>query len=124
MAAGRKATKATTALALALGWAVAAPGMVAAAGSGAGDACEIELPEGSYMTQRIETIGRFERLPEACLKSLVTECSHTAEIMILDVDVAAVCSMGYEALLRKSFGGDYHAMLAWWRAERASRGRR
>jgi hypothetical protein len=28
------------------------------------------------------------------------------------------CSLGHEALLRRVFGGDFNALLAWWRSQR------
>ena len=33
-------------------------------------------------------------------------------------DEAALCSIGFEALKKRKFGGDFNAMLAWWRLHR------
>jgi hypothetical protein len=63
----------------------------------------------------------MERLPEHCLKSLLAECNSDAGEQLLDLGSAALCSMGYEALLHKSFGGSFSAMLAWWQRDRDAR---
>lgn len=83
-----------------------------------GAGCEFEVSAERLITERSETISSFERMPEGCLKTLFSECSGWANRGLLDPHSAAICSVGYEALLRKSFGGSFQAMLAWWRAER------
>jgi hypothetical protein len=70
------------------------------------------------MAHRAATIASLERLPESCLKSLLVACSEHADQQLMDGASAAMCSMGYEALLRKSFGGNFHEFMAWWRRER------
>lgn len=69
---------------------------------------------------RAETISAMEQLPQDCLKSLVAACGRSANTHLLDLGSAAMCSMGYEALLRKGFNGSFPAMMAWWRGERAA----
>jgi hypothetical protein len=59
----------------------------------------------------------FEQLPERCLKALFIECAEDAGVRILDLGTAAVCSIGYEALLKRGFGGDFHALVGWWRRQ-------
>jgi hypothetical protein len=59
----------------------------------------------------------FEQLPEACLKALFMACDEDANRRILDPGSAAICSIGYEALLKRGFGGDFHALLGWWRSQ-------
>jgi hypothetical protein len=44
----------------------------------------------------------MERMPENCLKSMLIQCSETADCQFMDLGSAAMCSMGYEALLRKA----------------------
>jgi hypothetical protein len=81
--------------------------------------CEAALSEGHVLADRSGTIAAMERMPEGCLKSLLLQCSETADRQFMDLGSAAICSMGYEALLRKSFGGSFHAFMEWWRRERA-----
>ncbi|HWP11999.1 MAG TPA: hypothetical protein VNN06_09280 [Ramlibacter sp.] len=76
-----------------------------------------ELPT-HPLAQRGETLMWFEQMPEGCLKSLFMECAEAANERFLDLGSAAICSIGYEALLRQGFGGDFHALIAWWRRER------
>jgi hypothetical protein len=81
--------------------------------------CEAALSEGYVLADRSGTISAMERMPENCLKSMLIQCSETADRQFMDLGSAAMCSMGYEALLRKSFGGSFHAFMEWWRRERA-----
>ena len=78
-----------------------------------------ELPT-HPMSQRGETLAWFEQMPERCLKSLFMECADAASERFLDLGSAAICSIGYEALLKQGFGGDFHALIAWWRRERVA----
>jgi hypothetical protein len=80
--------------------------------------CQADVPQGNPIAERERTIFSLQQMPESCLKSLFIECSHSAGEHILDFGSAAFCSMGYEALLSKAFGGDFHALLGWWRRER------
>jgi len=98
-------------------------GWLAAAHAGDGRAMQCDAPQtqGSMLfPDRLETISALQQMPESCLKILVTACSNTAHQQMLDPGSAAMCSMGYEALLRKTFNGSFHAMLAWWQSERAT----
>lgn len=72
----------------------------------------------SGWTGREEGIARHGQLPVACLQALVRECSEAAQETFLDGASAALCSIRYEALLRHGFGGDFEALLAWWRRRR------
>jgi len=69
---------------------------------------------------RQERLAQLETLPESCLKTLVVECSAVASQQMLDAGSAASCSMSYEALLKRSFGGNFQEMLFWWRSQRGS----
>lgn len=42
----------------------------------------------------------------------------TAGRQILDLGSAAICSIGYEALLKRGFNGDFQALIGWWRRQR------
>ncbi|MCG3189156.1 MAG: hypothetical protein LKCHEGNO_01429 [Burkholderiaceae bacterium] len=71
----------------------------------------------SVLRDRDTIAARFEAMPEAELKTLYLHCSAEADRRLLDIGEAAVCSIAYEALKRRIFGGDFEALLAWWRAQ-------
>lgn len=73
------------------------------------------------LADREEVILGMQRLPPACLEQLMSDCSAAAGQGMLDGGSAAVCSLGYEAMLRGRFHGDFNALLAWWRSERTAR---
>jgi hypothetical protein len=89
----------------------------AAAGEAAA-LCEFEAVPEHPMANRSGTISALEHLPESCLKTLLLECSESANQQLMDLGSAAMCSMTYEALLKKGFGGSFHAFMEWWRQER------
>ena len=90
-----------------------------AAGAQTGDAagCEIPGSEANLLADREGLLARFEQLPQSCLREIVSTCSRAASRTLLDFGSAATCSFGYEALLRQGFGGDFHALMAWWQAQ-------
>lgn len=67
---------------------------------------------------RARTLVRFEQLPRQCHQALFLRCSRDAGERLLGPGDAAGCSIAYEALLRHEFGGDFNALLAWWRIHR------
>jgi hypothetical protein len=77
------------------------------------------LPTGmDPLAERQELLAEFERLPQQCLEGIFRECTAASSQGFLDLGAAAVCSFGYEALLRQGFGGNFHALMAWWRSEK------
>ncbi|MBL0421029.1 hypothetical protein JI739_11785 [Ramlibacter sp. AW1] len=68
--------------------------------------------------EREQLIAHMGRWPDACLKQMFRSCDASAGRGLLEVDSAATCSLGYEALVRGSFAGDFQAFMAWWRADR------
>lgn len=72
------------------------------------------------LDSREETLAQFEALPPACLKSMFMACTAAASETFMDLGSAATCSIGYEALLKRGFDGNFNALMAWWRAERDS----
>jgi hypothetical protein len=79
-------------------------------------ACDVPASAPAHpLLGRQERLAQLEALPESCLKSMVVECSSVASTQMLDAASAAACSMSYEALLKRSFGGDFQEMLTWWR---------
>jgi hypothetical protein len=57
------------------------------------------------------------------LKASYMACDKAATHRALPFAEAVACSMVSEALLRKAFGGDFHALLAWWRVAKNERER-
>lgn len=96
-----------------------APGGGPATPQAPSQACSAPAEPGNPLASRQERLSAYEGLPEHCLKTLVVECTAAANERMLDMGSAANCSMGYEALLRRGFAGDFKAMLAWWRTQRA-----
>lgn len=47
-------------------------------------------------------------------------CDHASTREFLDFGAAAQCSMATERLRHTRFGGDFAAMLTWWRAHKAA----
>lgn len=80
--------------------------------------CPASIAGLATFNDRAGSLARFEQLPSACLETLFLRCSREAGERMLDLGDAAICSYGYEALLKRRFGGDFNAMLAWWRAHR------
>lgn len=67
-------------------------------------------------------LARYEQLPSHCLKAIFLRCSAQANQQLMDFDSAASCSIGYEALLKRDFAGDFQALMAWWRSQRTDGG--
>ena len=81
-------------------------------------ACELPASDVDPLSDRAGILARYERLPEACLRDIFTACSSAANVSLLDFSSAAVCSFGYEALLKQGFGGNFRALMAWWHTQR------
>lgn len=84
--------------------------------------CQAPPYDGPPLLHRKERISQFEALGEPCLKQLMVECNAAANKQLLDPGSAFSCSIGYEALLKRGFGGDFQAMLAWWRNREGATG--
>ena len=83
--------------------------------------CHAALSLDVPLADREGALARFERLPERCLKRLFHDCAAVAGESMLDGGSAARCSVAYEALLRRSFRGDFQALMTWWRSDRDRR---
>lgn len=59
----------------------------------------------------------LHELSERDLKARYLQCSQAALQGQLGSQEIALCSLGYEVLLRRVFGGDYLALFAWSRSE-------
>ena len=73
--------------------------------------CSAAIPQGHPLAHRQATISSLEQMPESCLKDFLVQCSDTAGERLMDLGSAGLCSMAYEALLHKGFGGSFRAML-------------
>ncbi|HEX7889601.1 MAG TPA: hypothetical protein VF522_09605 [Ramlibacter sp.] len=88
-----------------------------AAGETVAPSCELPASDVDPFTDRAGILARYERLPPACLYEIFLACSAAANESLLDFGTAAVCSFGYEALLSQGFGGNFRALMAWWRTQ-------
>jgi len=52
------------------------------------------------------------------LKALYLRCVRESNRRLLGFDEATLCSIVGDALKARSFGGDFNALLAWWRLHR------
>jgi len=75
-------------------------------------------PEMEKHARQDRTKARLERLSDSDLKSFYLECSRTGR-RSLGMGGVAECSVGYELLLQRTFEGDFYALLAWSRRQRA-----
>lgn len=89
----------------------------AAAAEPAGQ-CSIPGEGTDPLADRAGILAQYERLPQPCLQAIFTACTAASSRTLLDFGSAAVCSFGYEALLRQGFGGNFRALLAWWQGQR------
>lgn len=95
--------------------------LVAPAGAAPDTAsCALPAAQDQLPTDRAAALAQFEAQPRHCLEAVVRECTAAAGAALLDPGSAAACSFGYEALLKKGFGGNFQAMLAWWRSEQVA----
>lgn len=72
----------------------------------------------STWRERDQLRAHFERLPDRDLEHLFLRCSRESSQGLMGFGEAALCSIGFEALKKRKFGGDFDAMLAWWRLHR------
>jgi hypothetical protein len=102
---------------------IACAGLAGAAHAGDAQAspCSAAVARSHPLADRAATIASLEQMPESCLKAVLVECDRSANGGLLDLDSAALCSMDYEALLHKAFGGSFREMLAWWQHDRDAR---
>ena len=63
-------------------------------------------------------VAYLEKLPDTTLKTMYLSCARVSSQRLLSLDEAIRCSTAADVLKRRSFGGDFDAMLAWWRRHR------
>jgi hypothetical protein len=76
------------------------------------------LPGAAVWRDREQWVARAERVAEAELKTQYLRCARESSRRLLGFDEAAVCTIVGDALKARSFGGDFNALLAWWRLHR------
>jgi hypothetical protein len=65
------------------------------------------------VTVRKDTL---QAIPADALKREYLKCERAAAQGIQDFSTALSCSMLYEELRQRVFGGNFNALLGWWRA--------
>lgn len=65
-------------------------------------------------------VADLEKAPHEQIKAIYVDCSNEAETRLVGAGEAAACSIVYETLKRRVFEGDFDALLAWSRAQRAA----
>lgn len=76
-------------------------------------------PSLSAWTDRDLIRDRLERLTEPELKVVYLRCDEAAQQGLLAFEEAARCSLAQEVLKQRVFGGDFQALLNWWRSHRS-----
>jgi hypothetical protein len=79
--------------------------------------CQTLPPERDAFSQGESLLARLNATPESCLQTLYLRCSSEAIRGRLGRGEIAACSVVYETLLKRSFGGDFDALLAWSRQQ-------
>ena len=76
----------------------------------------------AWLGERDRHFVAFERQPLADVERLYLQCARESEQRLLGPGEAAVCSIAGEVLLKRRFGGDFNALLAWWKVHRTGTG--
>ena len=71
------------------------------------------LGHGTVVLDEQQVIAQLQTLPEVELKDAYSHCSREATQRLLGYGEAALCSIVYETLLRRVFGGNFDALLTW-----------
>ena len=89
-----------------------------AAAEAADSECQLPASDIDPLSDRAGILAAYEGLPQSCLQEIFAACSSASSQTLLDFHSAAVCSFGYEALLKQGFGGNFRALLTWWSSQR------
>ena len=100
--------------------ALSLPGLAETAPREQAQACQLPGAGADPLADRAGLLAQYEQLPQSCLQELFRACTDASSRSLLDFGSAASCSFGYEALLKQGFGGNFHALIAWWQGERAT----
>jgi hypothetical protein len=80
-----------------------------------------ELSAQQVALEGTEAVAQIRQLPDPDLKGLYLRCNRAAVRGSLGSGEAALCSVSYETLLKRTFAGDFMALLAWSRSQRRTR---
>lgn len=76
------------------------------------------MPALAWFGEREQMLAAMEAMPQPQLKAAFLRCDRASNQRMLDLGEAVPCAMAWDALLKREFGGNVDAMLAWWRAQR------
>ena len=96
--------------------------VAAAASSASAQGASCPDPEtlgNPVMDGRQETLDRYREVPQQCLQAMFIRCETEANTQFMELGDAATCSVTFEALLDRGFGGSMKALLAWWNSRPA-----
>lgn len=79
--------------------------------------CTQAQESGRALDHESRLVSALRKLPEQGLKDFYLRCSRAADEGSLGSNEIALCSLGYEMLLNRAFGGDFFALLAWSRSQ-------
>lgn len=83
---------------------------------GVASAADLEgAPTLSFADRFANAAARIEALSEADLKEFYLNCARASVRERVSPGEIQLCSIGYERLLHRSFGGDFRALLEWRR---------
>ena len=80
--------------------------------------CRVAMSSIQIHSERTHVETKFAQLSNTCLKELYLWCSRESSQRLLGFSEAIWCSFGHETLLKGEFGGDFNALMDWWRIHR------
>jgi hypothetical protein len=75
-------------------------------------------PAIAILGEREHLLAALDAMPDAPLRARFLRCARDSSERLLDFGEAVPCAMTWDALLKRGFNGEVHALLAWWRAHR------
>lgn len=100
-------------------FALAAAALVASAPAASGN--DVPFSAQQVAAEGSAAIAHIQQLADTDLKEFYLRCNRAALRGGLGSGEAALCSVGYETLLKRTFQGDFGALLDWRRAQHAPR---
>ena len=71
-----------------------------------------------FNAQRSEIVAQLAAVPANELRRVYLACARESSDRLLEPGEAVVCAMVADTLLAREFNGDFHALIAWWQAQR------
>jgi hypothetical protein len=72
-------------------------------------------------SDRERLLAHFEIVDASRLKAVYLRCARESSQRLLDFDEATRCVIAGDVLNARLFGGDFNALLGWWRLHRDGR---